>query len=75
MEIDYKISQIYQKLAESANRITNFSVELLNKYLKSQNKNEQVITLDQKLSVSELAIKKIDKIISEDKKNLWSKQN
>ena len=75
MEIDYKISQINQKMTESSKRRSNYAIELLNEHQKSSNQKERYLTFDQKISVSEVAITKINAIIDEDKKNLWSRQN
>ena len=75
LDIDYKIAQVHQKIGESSTRITNYAIEFLNAYLKQNNEKNRVITLDQKFSVSEHAVKLIDKVIAEDKKNLWSRQN
>ena len=75
LDIDYKIAQTNNRLAESGNRIENYAVEFLNEYLKSHDKNNQIFTLNQKLSVSEFTLQQINKVISEDKKNLWQRQN
>lgn len=75
IDVDSKIAQINQKLAESANRMANYAIEFLNEYMKSINSKERYLSVNQKLLVSEPASKQIDKIISEDKKNLWRKQN
>lgn len=75
LDIDFKIAQVNHKLADSGNRITDYAMEFLNKYLKSTNSRERYLSINQKLSVSESASKQIDKVISEDKKNLWSRQN
>ncbi|MDH3766303.1 MAG: hypothetical protein OER82_10925 [Nitrosopumilus sp.] len=75
LDIDFKIAQVNHKLADSGNRITDYAMEFLNKYLKSTNSRERYLSINQKLSVSKSASKQIDKVISEDKKNLWSRQN
>jgi len=75
LDLDYKIIQINQKTSESTKRIMNYAIEFLNEHLKTQNQKDRYLTFGQKMAVSDSAIKKIDKIISEDKKNLWSRQN
>lgn len=75
LEIDYKIVQINHKLAESSNRITNYAIAVLNEHMKSTNQNNRFLGVKQKLSVSKSALVQINKIISEDKKNLRSRQN
>ncbi|MDH3764431.1 MAG: hypothetical protein OER82_01295 [Nitrosopumilus sp.] len=75
LDIDYKITQINQRIFESAQAMMSFAIKFLNDHLKEQNQKQRYFTFGQKMTVSDSAIKKIDKIISEDKKNLWSRQN
>jgi len=75
LDIDSKIAQINHKLAESSNRITNYTITVLNEHMKSTNQSNRFLGFEQKLSVSEPALAQINKIISEDKKNLWKRQN
>jgi hypothetical protein len=53
----------------------SFAIKFLNDHLKEKNQKQRYLTFGQKMTVSDSAIKRIDKIISEDKKNLWSRQN
>ena len=75
LDIDYKIAQINQRIFESAQAMMSFAIKFLNDHLKAQNQKQRYFTFGQKMSVSDSAIKRIDKIISEDKKNLWGRQN
>ena len=67
-DIDTKIIQIYQKLAESTRRISDLSTQGLNEHLKSEKKGVQYLTMLDTMSVSEKAKSQINKIINEDKK-------
>jgi len=75
LELDYKIVNIRQKMSETSRTVMDFAIKSLNDHLKSNNQKERYLTFDQKLATSESAIKKINKIIAQDKKNLWSRQN
>ena len=75
LDLDYKIASIHQKISESVRATTDYALGFLNEYLKSENQKQRVVTLGKKISVSDSALKKIDTIISEDKKNLWGRQN
>ena len=75
LDIDYKIAQINQKISESSKTVTHLAMDSLNNYLKEQNQEPRYLSFEDKMSVSEPALKKIEKIIAEDKKNLWSRQN
>jgi DNA-binding CsgD family transcriptional regulator len=75
LDLDYKIAQIHQKIFESSRTVMDFAIKFLNEHLKAQNQKQRYFTFEQKLSVSDPAIKRIDKIIAQDKKNLWSRQN
>lgn len=66
-EIDCKILYIHNKLAESSKRVFDFSTEKLNNWLKENNKENRYMTLFDKISVSEKAQKRIEKIIKEDR--------
>lgn len=66
-EIDCKILQIHSKLTESMKRVHNLSVEHLNKWMKDNKKEERYMTFFDKISVSEKASEKIEKIIKEDR--------
>ncbi len=73
--IDYKISQINEKLNFSSSKLLSYSIDFLNQHLKSKNDKTRYLGVHDKIAVSDDANKKINKIILEDKKNLWSKQN
>ncbi|MDH3312140.1 MAG: hypothetical protein OEM28_03215 [Nitrosopumilus sp.] len=47
----------------------------ISSHLKAQNQTQRYYTFGQKMAVSDTAIEKINKIISEDKQTLWSRQN
>ncbi len=68
-DIDCKILHTYNKLAESARRIWDFSTERLNKWMKDNKKEERYMTLFDKIAVSEKTLAKISKIIKEDRKS------
>ena len=75
LDLDYKIAQTHQKIFELSRTVMDFAIKFLNEHLKAQNQKQRYFTFEQKLSVSDPAIKRIDKIIAQDKKNLWSRQN
>jgi DNA-binding CsgD family transcriptional regulator len=75
LDLDYKIAQIHQKIFESSRAMMDFAIKFLNEHLKVQNQTQRYCTFGQKMAVSDPAIKRIDKIIAQDKKNLWGKQN
>jgi len=75
LDLDCKIISIHQKLSESRATMMNFAIDFLNSHLKGQNQTQRYYTFGQKMAVSDSAINKIDRIISEDKKNLWSRQD
>ena len=75
MDIDCKIAQINEKLNFSSTRTLSYVIESLNNHLKSKNDKDRYIGIHEKIQTSEHAKKRIDKIIAEDKKNLWSRQN
>ena len=75
LDLDCKIIGIHQKISESRATMMNFAIDFLNSHLKGQNQTQRYYTFGQKMSVSDSAINKIDRIISEDKKNLLGRQN
>ena len=75
LDLDYKIVNIHQKLSETSLTVMDFAIKFLNEHLKCNNQKERYFTFEQKLSASDSAIKRIDKIISQDKKNLWGRLN
>lgn len=66
-EIDCKILHTYDRLAESAKRLMDFSTEKLNLWMKKNNRTERYMSLSDKITVSEKANAKIEKIIKEDR--------
>lgn len=66
-DIDCKILHTYTRVAESEKRIHNISIEKLNKWMKDNNKTERYMTLFDKITVSEKAYERINKIIKEDR--------
>jgi len=75
LDIDCKIAQINNRIFESKQALMSFAINFLNDHLKAQNQTQRYFTFGQKMAVSDSAIERIDKIISEDKKNLRSRQN
>lgn len=75
LDLDCKVISIHQKISESRATMMNFAIDFLNSHLKAQNQTQRYYTFGQKMTVSDSAINKIDKIIAQDKKNLWGKQN
>lgn len=75
LEIESKIAQINEKLHFSSQRILSHVVESLNHHFEQKNDKTRYVGIHEKLAVSNDSKTKIDKIISEDKKNLWSRQN
>jgi len=74
-EIDCKISTIFQRLSESTIRNYDSTINSLNKHLESKNQKERYLTFHDKISVSEKAYQKIEKIMFDDQNDLWSRQN
>ena len=74
-DIDSKIVQINERLVFSSTKLVSYVVEGLNNHFKSKNDKTRYFGVHEKFAVSNDAKEKIDKIISEDKKNLWSRQN
>lgn len=74
-DIDCKIAHIRQRLADSRAKTFDYAIGFLNEYLKSTNQKEQFLTFSDKIRLSPAAKKNIDKIIKEDEKKLWSRQN
>jgi hypothetical protein len=66
-DIDSKILQIYQKLGESTRRIMDLSTNYLNKYMEDNKKPQRYMLYFDRISVSDKAKKKIEKIIKDDK--------
>ena len=75
LEIESKIAQLNEKLHFSSQRILSHVVESLNHHFEQKNDKTRYVGIHEKLAVSNDSKTKIDKIISEDKKNLWSRQN
>jgi len=75
LEIDSKISQINEKLHYSSHRMLSYVVESLNHHFEQKNDSTRYVGIHEKLAVTKDSKTKIDKIISEDKKNLWCRQN
>jgi len=75
LDLDCKIAHTYQRMSESHTTMMSFAIDFLNSHLKAQNQTQRYYTFGQKMAVSDSAIKRIDKIISEDKRNLWGRQN
>jgi len=74
-DIDCKMANIRQKVIDSSSGKFEYGISFLNEYLKSKNDDNRFLTFYDKIKISIPAKKKIDKIINEDEKNLWSRQN
>jgi len=66
-DIDSKILHTHHRLTESERRVSDMSIEQLNSWMKENGRKERYMTLFDKLSVSEKAKEKINKIIDEDR--------
>ena len=66
-EIDSKISYTHNKLCESTQKVWDLSINHLNRWMKDNKKTERFMTSFDKISVSDKAKEKINKIINEDK--------
>ena len=75
LDIDCKIAQINDRLYYSTKKACTYAIEFLNQHMQSTGSSERYIGIHDKAVVSEDAKKKIDQIISDDGKNLWSKTN
>lgn len=74
-DVDCKMANIRQKVIDSSSGRFEYGISFLNEYLKSKNDDNRFLTFYDKIKISIPAKKKIDNIISEDKKNLWRRQN
>lgn len=66
-DIDSKIIHVRHRLAESTKRMIDLSTIQINKFMEKNGKDTRYMTLLDKISVSEKALKRIDKIIKNDK--------
>ena len=66
-DITSKISNTHQRMAESARRVWDLSVNSLNEWMEENKKTVRYLNLSDKLCVSKNAKEKIDKIIKEDR--------
>jgi hypothetical protein len=66
-DIDCKILYTHIRSAESEGRMRDYATKSLNEWLKDNNKTIRYLTLFDKLSVSEKAYERINKIIKEDR--------
>ncbi|MDE1725903.1 MAG: hypothetical protein KGH89_01390 [Thaumarchaeota archaeon] len=66
-DIDCKVLYTYTRMTESSRKVWDLATMKLNKWMKDNKKEERYMTLFDKLSVSEKAAEKIDKIIKEDR--------
>ena len=66
-DIDSKIIQTSQKLAESTYRVHKLATDWLNNYMKKNKKSQRYFTLYDTVSVSDKAHERINRIINEDK--------
>ena len=69
-DIDLKILNTYQKLAESSYRVHKYATEWLNDTLKKRNVDKRYLTFYDTISVSEKAKERIKSIINEDRKKV-----
>ena len=75
IEIDSKLTNIHLRVLESTKRVYDRGIGYINEYLKSTNHSERYISFWDSIKVSEKAKQKIEKIIKEDEKKLWSREN
>ena len=67
LEIDSKILNTHNKLTNSARNLLDYSTQRMNNWLKENKKDDRFLTLFDRISVSEKALEKIDKIIKQDR--------
>ncbi|MCH7969211.1 MAG: hypothetical protein IH841_08215 [Thaumarchaeota archaeon] len=67
LEIDSKILNTHNKLTNSARNLLDYSTERMNNWMKENKKDDRFLTSFDRISVSEKALEKIDKIIKQDR--------
>ena len=67
LEIDSKILNTHNKLTNSARNLLDYSTERINNWMKENKKDDRFLTSFDRISVSEKALEKIDKIIKQDR--------
>lgn len=67
LEIDSKILNTHYKLTNSTRHLFDYVTEKMNDWMKENKKDNRLLTLFDRISVSEKAIEKIDKIIKQDR--------
>ena len=67
LEIDSRILNTHNKLTSSARNLIDYSTERMNNWMKENKKDDRFLTSFDRISVSEKALEKIDKIIKQDR--------
>jgi len=67
LEIDSKILNTHYKITNSTKNLFDHATERMNDWMKENKKDKRFLTLLGRISVSEKAIEKIDKIIKQDR--------
>jgi hypothetical protein len=66
-DIDCKILHTYTRVAESARKVSDLSIDRLNQWMKENKKTQRYLRVFDTISVSEKANERINKIIKEDR--------
>jgi len=67
LEIDSKILNTHNKLTNSTRNRNDYSIQIMNNWMKENKNDKRFLTLFDRISVSDKAIEKIDKIIKQDR--------
>ena len=67
LEIDSRILNTHNKLTSSTRNLIDYSTERMNNWMKVNKKDDRFLTSFDRISVSEKALEKIDKIIKQDR--------
>ena len=67
LEIDSRILNTHNKLTSSTRNLIDYSTERMNNWMKENKKDDRFLTSFDRISVSEKALEKIDKIIKQDR--------
>lgn len=70
LDVDSKLVQHHQRMAESTNRMWEMTIHSINNFFKEEKKDTRYLTLYDKIAVSEKAQKRIQEIIRHDKKKV-----
>ncbi|MBS1267839.1 MAG: hypothetical protein MAG458_00552 [Nitrosopumilus sp.] len=70
LEIDIKIINVRQKMADSIKRVWDLSISYSNKWFAQNNKDQRFMTNWDRITLSESSKRKVDEIIEQDKINV-----